>query len=186
MLAALQTALGPLDGEPLPLEGGITNHNYRARFGGAEYVIRRHGRDTELLGIDRRAERIASEAAAALGIAPAVAAVLDGGLATAFVRCAPIAPEELRSRAAELGASLRAFHESGARLPVRFWVPDLLERYAAIVRERGGRLPQEYAPTLEAARRIAGALPQEPPRPCHNDLLPGNLIRALPDGRILI
>jgi thiamine kinase-like enzyme len=186
MLAALQDALGPLDGEPAPLEGGITNHNYRARLGNLEYVVRRHGSETALLGIDRTAERIASEAAAALGIAPEVAAVLEEGLATRYIRCAAMEPQDVRESAEEVARSLRAFHDSGTRLPVRFWVPDLLDRYAEVVLRRGGRLPAQYEDVLAAARRIASVLPGEEARPCHNDLLPGNLIRSDLDGRLLI
>jgi thiamine kinase-like enzyme len=186
MLDQLQAALGPLDGRPMPLEGGITNRNYRARFGSGEYVVRRHARETELLGIDREAERIASEAAARLGLAPEVAAVLDGGLVTDYVVCTPLAGEEIRARADELGRALRTFHDSGTRLPVRFWVPDLLNRYEEIVERRAGGVPEAYARTVAAARRIADALPAHADRPCHNDLLPGNLIRAVDDGRIVI
>ena len=186
MLDQLQNALGPLDGDPIPLEGGITNRNYRARLGDEEYVVRRHGRETELLGIDRAAERIAGEAAAQLSLAPALAAVVDGGLVTRYVECSPLDGEEIRSRALELGRALRAFHDSGTRLPVRFWVPELLERYAELVAQRGGVVPPEYGPTVDAAARIAQALPVEPDHPCHNDLLPGNLIRARDDGRIMI
>ena len=54
--------LGEPEGEPAPLEGGITNRNFRARFGGDDVVIRLPGKDTEMLGIDRRAERAANEA----------------------------------------------------------------------------------------------------------------------------
>ena len=60
-----------------PLEGGITNRNYRATFAGSEHVIRLPGRDTELLGIDRAAEGAAASAAAELGIAPPVTALLE-------------------------------------------------------------------------------------------------------------
>ena len=69
--------MGEPEGEPEPLEGGITNRNFRARFGGADYVIRVPGKDTALLEIDREAERIANERAARIGIAPPVAAMLD-------------------------------------------------------------------------------------------------------------
>jgi thiamine kinase-like enzyme len=186
MLDQLQDALGPLDGDPIPLEGGITNRNYRATLGGGEYVVRRHGRETELLGIDRTAERIAGEAAARLALAPALAAVVDGGLVRRYIECSPLEGAEVRARAAELARALRAFHDSGTRLPVRFWVPELLDRYAALVSSRGRSLPREYAAIVEVAARIAAAVPVEPDRPCHNDLLPGNLIRARDGGRIMI
>ena len=44
--------LGDVDGEPQPLEGGITNRNYVVTMGGTRYVIRVPGKDTDLL--DRR------------------------------------------------------------------------------------------------------------------------------------
>ena len=59
-LARLSAILGPPDGEPVALDGGITNRNYRVDFGGSTYVIREPGKDTELLGIDRGAEWAAS------------------------------------------------------------------------------------------------------------------------------
>lgn len=186
MLDQLQAALGPIGGDPVPLEGGITNRNYRATLGTDEYVVRRHGSQTDLLGIDREAERIASETAARLGLAPELAAVIDGGLVTRYVACSALAGEEVRARAEELARALRSFHESGTRLPVRFWVPELLERYVAIARERGGEAPSALVRMLDEARRIAAVLRPEAERPCHNDLLPGNLIRARDGGRILI
>ena len=73
-------ALGVAEGEPVALDGGITNRNYRVRFGGREYVVRLPGKDTALLGISRDAERIANAAAATLGIAPTVAAAMEATL----------------------------------------------------------------------------------------------------------
>src|SRR6185436_9964583 len=73
----LAAILGDPDGEPAPLEGGITNRNYRARFAGRDYVIRVPGKDTNLLEIDRGTERIANEHAAAVGVAPPVAATVE-------------------------------------------------------------------------------------------------------------
>ena len=35
----LVPTLGRLEGEPAPLEGGITNRNYVARLGGVRYVL---------------------------------------------------------------------------------------------------------------------------------------------------
>src|SRR5271166_6250149 len=90
IVARLEPTLGPILGEPVALEGGITNRNFRVRLGGIDYVIRRPGKDTALLGIDREAERMAAEAAARLGLAPAVAAVLDGGLVTLLIPCTQV------------------------------------------------------------------------------------------------
>ncbi|HYM53970.1 MAG TPA: phosphotransferase [Solirubrobacteraceae bacterium] len=186
ILQRLEPSLGPPGGEPTALEGGITNRNFKATFGGKDYVIRLHGRDTALLGIDREAELLASEAAARLGIAPAVAAALEGCLVTRFVACRPVASGEIAERVEELARALRAFHDSAVGLPASFRVPALLEEYAGIARERGATLPSAYAGTVAVAGRIAAALAPGPPRPCHNDLLPGNVIAAEEDGRLMI
>jgi thiamine kinase-like enzyme len=186
ILARLETELAPLQGEPQELQGGITNRNFRVRFGDGEYVVRRPGKDTDLLGIDRAAERLANDAAAQLSLAPAVAAAIEDALVTEYVACAALSPAEVAASAEQLARGLRAFHDSDVLLPARFHVPDLLDVYATIVQARGGELPGEYAETQAAAARIAGALSPAEPRPCHNDLLPGNLIRASDDGRVLI
>ena len=159
ILARLQPTLGALEGDPTPLQGGITNRNFRVTLGAAEYVLRVHGRDTGLLGIDRVAERLASETAARLKIAPEVVAAFEDCLVTRFIACDPGGASEVLERIEEVAAGLRAFHDSGAALPTVFWVPDLLADYAAIVRERGGVLPDAYAEAIEVAGLIAAALP---------------------------
>jgi aminoglycoside phosphotransferase (APT) family kinase protein len=182
----IQERLGAAAGPPVPLEGGITNRNYRARFGERDYVVRLPGKDTALLGISRDAERIANEAAAGLGIAPAVAAGDDDCLVTAFVVCQPIDIERLRAHPEPAADALRAFHDSGTQLPTRFWVPELLDEYAEIVRRRGGELPPDYEPTRSLARRIAEVLPVSHPVPCHNDLLSANLLTVEPNDRLML
>lgn len=186
ILKSLEPSLGPLIGEPAPLEGGITNRNFRVTLGAGEYMVRRHGKDTDLLGIDREAERIASDAAARLGIAPPVVAALDDGLVTRFIACRPVGTCELSDRVEEIARALRSFHDSRLSLPARFWVPDLLDAYARIVGVRGGALPDAYRETVAIAARIVAVLPLGQPYPCHNDLLPGNIIRADDDGRMMV
>ncbi|MEA2141130.1 MAG: hypothetical protein QOC91_1229 [Solirubrobacteraceae bacterium] len=186
LLRRLEASLAPMRGAPRELDGGITNRNFLVTFGDDDYVVRRPGKDTELLGIDRAAERLANEAAARLGIAPAVAAALDDCLVTRFVDCEPIVAGELAEGAEELARGLRAFHDSGVQLPTRFYVPALLDGYAAIVRERGGVVPAEYDDAILAAARICDAVAPASLRPCHNDLLAGNVIRAREDGRLVI
>ncbi len=178
ILDRLEPTLGPRAGAPIPLDGGITNRNYRVRFGSRDFFVRMPGKDTALLGISREAERLASETAGRLGIGPALVAADKAALVTAFVETVPLDPERLRREAEPVGRALRAFHDSGLSLPVRFWVPELLEDYARIFAERGTSLPGAYAEAQALAGRIAGALPLEDPAPCHCDLLPGNLLRA--------
>jgi thiamine kinase-like enzyme len=186
ILARLEQSLAPLRGEPSELGGGITNRNFRVKLGEHDYVVRLPGKDTELLGIDRQAERLATEAAAELGIAPAVAAALDDCLVTQFVSCAPLDASELADEVEQLALDLRAFHECEVRLPTRFDVPKLLGDYAAIVDARAGTLPAEYAETVRLSEKISAALTLDRARPCHNDLLAGNVIRARDDGRLML
>ncbi len=182
----LTAQLGPLGGEPVPLDGGITNRNYRVRFGEDEYVVRLPGKDTALLGIDRSAERAANEAAARLGIAPAVAAGDERSLVTRFIVGGPVDADGLRSDPGLVARALRAFHDSGTVLPTRFWVPELLEDYATIVAERGGTLPKAYPAVQDVAARIAAAVPLAEPVACHNDLLPANLLAVAGGGILLV
>jgi thiamine kinase-like enzyme len=172
----LESTLGPAQGPPEPLEGGITNRNFRVTFGEREYVVRLPGKDTALLGISREAERVANAAAARLGIAPDLAAGDDSCLVTRYVTSTPLDADQLRAAPEQVARALRAFHDSGAELPVRFWVPELLDSYAEIVLERGRQLPPSYEPTRELAQRIAAALPLSEPVPCHDDLLAANLL----------
>jgi thiamine kinase-like enzyme len=186
IVARLQPSLGVLTGEPVPLSGGITNHNFRVTLGGEEYVVRVHGTGTKLLGIDRDAERLASSAAAELAIAPELIAAFDDCLVTRFIACEPVTPREAAEQVREIAWALRSFHDSPVRLPARFWVPDLLQEYADRVHELGVQAPAAYGRAATVAARIAEALELRNPRPCHNDLLTSNLIRAQGGGMLIV
>jgi thiamine kinase-like enzyme len=183
----LEAQLGPAEGEPTVLGGGITNHNFRARFGGREVVVRLPGNDTELLGSDRRGEREANALAAGVGVAPEVLAYLDHPvvLVTAFLDGPAMESRELREpRAlAEVAAALRKVHGCAATLEARFDAFRLVEAYAAATRARGGEVPPAYAVAHAAAARIESmpALDGDVPVLCHDDLLPTNFI-ATPAG----
>ena len=133
------------------------------------------------------AERLASEAAAALGIGPAVLDGVDDCLVTGFIEGRPVSAREPAERAEELGRALRAFHDCGARLPVGFAVDRLLERYAATVRARGRRAAGAPTPLAgSTAARITAALGAVRALPCHDDLLAANIIRVDDGGRLMI
>jgi thiamine kinase-like enzyme len=182
-----ERTLGPVSGEPVRLTGGITNRNYRLRFGERDCVLRLTGPQTELLGIDRGSERAAGDAAAALGIAPAVLDIGPGYLVTEYVDCVPVSAGALRRDPAPSARALRAFHDSGLRMANRFWVPDLLDSYAASVTKHHHRLPDDYGLAVEVAARIAAVLPLREPVPCHNDLLAANVLSAPDDpARVML
>jgi thiamine kinase-like enzyme len=186
ILERLESSLGPLSGAPCELDGGITNRNFRVTLGGEDCVLRRPGKETELLGIDREAERLANQTAAELGFAPAVLFFSQDGLVTRFVACHPVDSAEIADGVEEIARDLRRFHDSGVRLPARFSVPELLDDYAAIIGERGGELPPQYEQARDAVARIAASLAPERERPCHNDLLAGNVIRERAGGRLMV
>jgi thiamine kinase-like enzyme len=182
VIDAVQDQLGPLAAEPVALGGGITNHNFRGRFGEVEVVLRIAGRQTELLGIDRASEHVATQAAAKLGIAPAVLAFIPehSCLVTAFVPGVPLAEAAVRQPAAmvEVARALRAFHEHAPSLPTSFDVSQIARDYVALARERGASLPGAAADAVTLAERIAGSLtgPEHAVVPCHDDLLAANLL----------
>jgi thiamine kinase-like enzyme len=178
----LAPILGHPLGEPSPLDGGITNRNYRVRFGGDDYVVRLPGKDTNLLGIDRLAELAASELAAEVGVAPKVAAMLEDPpcLVAEFLGARTMTAEELRGPGCitDVAADLRTIHGADERLPNEFSSFRIVETYAGTGRDRGAEIPDAYEESLAHARRIEAALvgPEHEPVPCHNDLLAANFL----------
>jgi thiamine kinase-like enzyme len=161
------------------LGGGITNHNAKVRVGGDVLVLRVAGRDTELLGIDRRAEHEATRAAAAVGVGPEVVAFVEpeGWLVTRFIEGLSPAPDELRRPESlrRVAEALRRVH-SGSTLPSRFDSFRVVEEYLATALERGAPSPEAWEWASAIAGRIEGVRAGAPVVPCHNDLLNANFI----------
>jgi thiamine kinase-like enzyme len=192
VIARAQLDLGAPEGEPVALAGGITNRNFRMRFGGTDYVLRLCSKDTEVLGIDRVAELAATRAAHEAGVAPAVALFLPEQtcLITHFIEGRNVEAFELRDPAiiGQVADSIRAVHE-GARFPAAFSAFRSVESCREETLRRGGTVPADYDVAAALAERIEGALtgPEHEPVPCHNDLLTANFIATrAPDPRIAI
>ncbi len=191
VIARVSALLGPREGAVRALDGGITNRNFKVNFGGTEYVVRLPGKDTNLLGIDREAERVANKRAAELGLAPKVAASLQEPpcLVTCFVEGHEMKPEELHEpdAVAQVAGALREFHDSGLELPTDFQVLDIARDYAEVSRGRGSEPPPAFDEALDNAGKVVQAVGDDPdhaPVPCHNDLLPANFLRG--EERIVI
>jgi thiamine kinase-like enzyme len=191
-VARLSALLGPREGGVLPLEGGITNRNFRVNFGGTDYVVRLPGKDTDLLGIDREAERLATKRAAELGLGPKVGAMLDHPpcLVTCFVESREVTAAELREPNCieEVARALRGFHESGLELPTDFYVSQIADDYEEVTRSRGGTVPEAFRHARESARKVVKAVrkgEEHRPVPCHNDLLTANFL-AGGEGLVIV
>jgi thiamine kinase-like enzyme len=178
IIARLEPELGALDGEPQPLDGGITNRNYRVRMGGEELVLRICDHGAEVLGIDRTTEEIASRRAGAEGIAPPVMAFLSDvpALVTRWLPGGDVPQEEMRSPGvmAQVAEMLRRLHATPA-LPTAFAVFRLVEDQRGLATA----VPDSYHRILALSRRIEAALtgPEHVPVSCHNDLLTANFVR---------
>ena len=171
-LDRLEPVLGPAAAPPVPLDGGITNRNWRVRLGKGEYVVRVCTPGVGVLGIDRECEHEAARRAAELGIGPEVAAWLpdEGVLVTRWLDGGPAAPRE---HVAEIAAALRAFHD-GPPLPVTFDTREVVRRQMELL--------DDVPAVIERALARAPAIGT--PVPCHNDLLGANFVG---DGeRVLI
>jgi thiamine kinase-like enzyme len=164
-----------------PLEGGITNHNFLVHVDGDRYVVRLAGKDTELLGIDRDAERAAAEAAHTVGIGPEVVAFMPelGCLVTRFIEASAIPPDRMREpdMLDRVTGSLRAFH-AGPPIPATFSAFRVVEVYRDEAAARDVAIPSVYHDLLERAHDIERAFDRDPlpARPCHNDLLNANFL----------
>jgi thiamine kinase-like enzyme len=167
--------------EVTPIPGGITNRNFRVDVDGASFVVRVPGADTELLGIDRQAERRAAEMAAAAGVGPEVVAYLPDRrvLVTRFIEGRPIPVEAMREpgNLEPVVGAVRRLH-GGPAIPGAFSPFRIVERYRDIAEARAVRVPDAYRSLHRLAAGIERALGGFTPRPCHNDLLNANFIRS--------
>ena len=161
------------------LGGGITNRNFKVTLDDGTYVLRIGGKDTELLGIDRRVEHEASLAAAAVGVGPEVVAFIEpeGYLVTRFIGGAVVGPEVLQEAEAlrRIAQSLRAVH-AGPPIAARFDSFRVVEAYAATAVTHGVTVPPAFERARATAALVERARGPVPERPCHNDLLTANFI----------
>lgn len=171
-----------------PLGGGITNQNYRVDADGESFVLRICGEKTEVLGIDRRNEYAATQAAARIGIAPEVVYFIEpeGYLVTRFLNARPIPPDQVRrpDNIRRIASALRRIHNLPA-IPGRFSPFRTVENYLKTARSYNVSFPDSFNRLLAAMWEIEAAFKRDPftPQACHNDLLNENL---LDDGNIRI
>jgi thiamine kinase-like enzyme len=164
-----------------PLEGGITNRNYRIDAGGKSFHLRIAGENTELLGINREHEYRSQLIAGELEIAPEVVYFIEpeGYLVTRFIDGRPILPEEIRqpNNIQQVAEILNKIH-SMPSIPGTFSAFQVVRDYTEIARRYQVTFPETFRWLIKQMNDAESALINRPfiPRPCHNDLLNANFL----------
>jgi thiamine kinase-like enzyme len=173
--------IGASELKATPLDGGITNNNFRIDIGGDSFVLRITGADTELLGINRNYEYAANLVAGKLGIAPEVYYFIqpEGYLVTRFINGRAIPPEEIRQpeNIRRVIDVVRKIHTMQV-IPGTFNAFRVVRDYTETARNYQVAFPKNYDWLVERLQEAENALSVHPhkPCPCHNDLLNANFL----------
>lgn len=157
----------------------MTNANFLVDFGDEQVVLRIPGRNTGLLGIDRRHEATANRLAASIGVAPEVLdeSLSQGYMVTRFLSARPVPPRELAAEPMleEVAVTLRQVHRAGAVEAV-FDPYTVVRDYHELAISKGVVEPFDYPHALSVIGRVKEARGYEPSSFCHNDLLNENFL----------
>src|SRR4051794_18921826 len=131
-----------------PLNGGLTNTNYRVDVDGTPYVVRIPGQSTELLSINRAYEYYNTLAAAETGIGAQIvhylpaAAVAESVMVLEFIQGPTMTSAQLRQpeQIARIAASTRKLHK-GRPFVNTFNMFRTVDFYLEIVQRHGIRIP---------------------------------------------
>ncbi len=164
---------------PEPLQGGITNTNFKVVDGGRAFFVR-VGADIPVHGVMRFNELAAARAAAAAGISPAIVHAEPGALVTDFVVGRTFDAAAVRGNLARVVPLIRRVHRE---LPKQlrgpalvFWVFHVIRDYAGTLRDADHRLAADLPRLLAAAETLEAAVGAIELVFGHNDLLPGNFL----------
>ncbi len=167
--------------EPVPLGGGISNHNFRVEERGQTFMVR-IGEDIEVHNVLRRFELAASRAAEAAGISPAVVHSQPGAIVFRYLEGRTLTPADVREPAM-LERILPLIRRCHTEIPQHFrgpapifWVFQVIRDYALRLREDGSRMVRELPRLLAAAQELEKRVGAIELVFGHNDLLAANLI----------
>lgn len=161
------------------VSGGITNQNYKLETATDAFMLRLAGEKTELLGIDRSAEFTCSSLAFAAGVGaePLVFFKPHQAMLTRFIKNAEtLSTERAKLLLEPIVTALKKVHTMPA-LPKDFSPFATVRQYHQIALQHGVSFSQDTARILEQLTQIENILlPDVITTPCHNDLLPANLL----------
>jgi thiamine kinase-like enzyme len=167
--------------DPIPLTGGITNHNFVVEDRGQRYVVR-VGTDIPVHGVVRANELAASRAAHAAGISPRVVHAEPGVMVIDYIEGRTFTPEDVREPAnlPRLVDLVRRCHRDvpqHLRGPAAmFWVFHVVRDYGHTLAEGNSRHLAMLPDLLARAERLETAIGPIEVVFGHNDLLAANFI----------
>ena len=148
-----------------PLEGGMTNSNFRVEHGDKIYFVRL-GEDIPEHGVYRFNELAASRAAFSCGISPEVVHQESGAMVLRFIEGKTLKSENLRD------------HSTMEKVVIIliFWVFQVISGYANTLRKGQSRMIPELSRFIEINIKLEKTVGAVDIRFGHNDLLFGNFI----------
>jgi thiamine kinase-like enzyme len=163
------------------LPGGITNRNFRVAVNGSCFFVSMSGHASQLLGVDWHNKYCNAKICGEAGVSPRVVRYfpLQRVLVLEYLPFTLCSIESLQYLDIQhrLVRMIKALHR------VDSFCQDidmfrLIQFYRATVKEQGFALPGEYTDYREQIRVIGEALApyREDLVPCHNDLVPENMI----------
>ena len=164
-----------------PLEGGMTNSNFRVEHGDKIYFVRL-GEDIPEHGVYRFNELAASRAAFSCGISPEVVHQESGAMVLRFIEGKTLKSENLRDHSTmeKVVTLLKKCHfEMPQNLPgitLIFWVFQVIRGYANTLRKGQSRMIPELSRFIEINMKLEKTVGAVDIRFGHNDLLFGNFI----------
>ena len=164
-----------------PLEGGMTNSNFRVEHGDKIYFVRL-GEDIPEHGVYRFNELAASRAAFSCGISPEVVHQESGAMVLRFIEGKTLKSENLRDHSTmeKVVTLLKKCHFEMPQYPpgttLIFWVFQVIRGYANTLRKGQSRMIPELSRFIEINMKLEKTVGAVDIRFGHNDLLFGNFI----------
>jgi len=165
--------------DPIPLSGGLSNHNYVVQDGAETYVVR-IGSDAPMHNVMRFNEQACGRAAETIGITPKQVYTEADVLVMNFIEGTTFDPELVQQNIARILQPVKLLHQAGTRAvrgPVLgFSVFHVARHYRKLLDEGECRSTAELPRLMKISDQLEAAVGAIQPALCHNDLLAANFI----------
>jgi thiamine kinase-like enzyme len=160
------------------ISGGITNRNFKLETENGAFMLRLAGERTALLGINRDHEFACASIAHHVGVGVEAVAYLEphAAILTRFIGAQTLTVETARNHLEQLVKTIKQYHNA-PKFPASFNPFETVRNYHTLALEYGVKFPEDITQVLTQMTQIETALqPHARECPCHNDLLPANLL----------